>query len=271
MRILSWLLVSYRAFHRRIYAFLYRHLISGGKLLSKPARIFKNFINPLSILIRYRIENRLNTTNFDDRQVGLNSCHVVVINLKDRHDRRESFDAEAGKIGLTDFSYFEAHKNDRGALGCSMSHYSVLTENNPPNKPLLMVCEDDCEFLLNRDELDNLIEEFRANPKLDVLCLAYNTPQARRQITISPNLMVSENIQTTAAYLLKPHMIGVLAATAKRSVNGLMSSDIPGVNEIDVLWKELQSVFFFAVPIRRAAKQIASYSDIEMKSTDYGV
>ena len=103
---------------------------------------------------------------------------------------------------------------------------------------------------------------------LDVLCLAYNK---RNGINISTRLEFTSDTQTTACYILKPHMITEMIEMANESITMLESGQENKRAAIDVIWKKLQKKYVFVVPIQRVARQSASYSDIEKAHTDYAV
>ena len=85
-----------------------------------------------------------------------------------------------------------------GALGCAKSHEAVLSSASILEDQLLMICEDDCQFIADRAAIDAAIEEFFYNPHLDVLCLAYN---AKNGFAISQNLMITSDTQTMSCYI----------------------------------------------------------------------
>lgn len=262
----------------RFFSFVHRlsrSIVSGirNPILFIP--LLRNIFVPRLILSRYlrefRPEHTRKSETDNSGHVGLSRCKVLVINLRHRIDRRDSFVAQAHAIGLRDFNFFQAIKDDRGSRGCALSHRSVLRTTEIKQGEMLMICEDDCEFLASRSELDEVIEEFYKNDKLDVLCLGFNTPNSWEQARISPNLLVTENTQTTSCYIVKPHVQELLESVAASSADALLTQDLPGLYEYDVVWKTLQGSYFFAVPSKRMVKQIASHSDIENAFTNYGV
>jgi hypothetical protein len=179
--------------------------------------------------------------------------------------------AQANAVGFGDFDVFRAIWDDRGSRGCALSHQAVLRTAEIKEGEMLMVCEDDCEFLTSRSDLDEVIEEFYNNDKLDVLCLGFNTPKNWQQVRISTNLLLTENTQTTSCYVVKPHVQALLESVAASSAEALLNDARLGLFEYDIAWKSLQDSYFFAVPSKRIVRQIASHSDIEQKFTNYGL
>jgi glycosyl transferase family 25 len=199
------------------------------------------------------------------------SLKVSFINLDARVDRLQHISKELKNIGLGFASRQPAIKKDNGALGCSLSHLEVISGVNLSDGGLLMVCEDDCQFLVNRSKLGALLIEFQKNPALDVLCLAYNVVGRNSIVPISNLLSVTNNTQTTACYVIKAHMVEPLSKIFSSSSLALESGKPINVYAIDQLWKKLQKTAIFAIPSSRAAQQVESYSDIEGRTVFYGV
>ncbi|WP_162561674.1 hypothetical protein [Yoonia vestfoldensis] len=197
---------------------------------------------------------------------GLGRCDVVYINLAHRVDRRDHIESELVRMGVSSFERFDAIENNLGALGCAMSHRAILRQTQLADGRLLMVCEDDCAFILARPEIDALIEAFYQDDRLDVLCLAYN---AANGIKVSRWLRITSDTQTTSCYILKAHMIPSMLEIAEISTAKLLRGEPVPIGAIDIVWKKLQKTVFFALAVPRAAKQIPSYSDIERKLMDY--
>jgi len=199
---------------------------------------------------------------------GLNLCDVFYINLTHRTDRRLEIEKEFQRIGLNNYTRFEACQDDNGSLGCSRSHRALLGHYSPIETRMLMICEDDCQFIVDRAYIDGLVNEFYVDANLDVLCLAFNK---RNGIKISDKFYFTSDTQTTACYILKSHMIPEMINTANESIFRFENRQMNKQAAIDVVWKELQKKFVFIVPLKRAVKQSASYSDIERTHTNYGV
>jgi hypothetical protein len=237
--------------------------------------VARKALGKIWLLRRYALFQRLvplsNKGKIASDRVGLDRCEIKLINLPHRVDRLDHFSDQARFLRIEQFQVFEATKRENGALGCAISHRELLASSRNNKFDLLMICEDDCEFLVARPELDALVEEFYKNDKLDVLCLGYNTPNSWQQVKISQRLSITENTQTTSCYVIKPHMISILQNSAAKSAFNLEKFNIKGIHELDLVWKELQQVYFFAIPNNRPVRQGQFYSDIEKKVTDYGV
>ena len=200
--------------------------------------------------------------------IGLERCDIFYINLDHRTDRRTHIEGEFAKIGVNNYTRFSAIKNENGALGCAQSHLNILRtwEANPQR--LLMICEDDCQFLLERSEIDDLVDQFYNDTRLDVLCLGYN---ARNGARATEEFSITSNTQTLSCYIMKPHIVPKLIESALKSTKWLATGLPEQKAAIDVVWKELQTQYMFAIPRNRAAKQTDFYSDIQKKSVSYNV
>jgi hypothetical protein len=68
-----------------------------------------------------------------------------------------------------------------------------------------MVCEDDLEFLKNRAEISELIQEFLENPLLSVLCLSGRARGG--SFPLSEKLRISTGIVGRGCYIAKPNAV----------------------------------------------------------------
>lgn len=214
----------------------------------------------------------------------IDKMNIQYINLEDRLDRKFEIENELKRLNINNFSRFNAIKATPGILGCSLSHLEIF--KNADKAQPLFVLEDDCEFLINKKDLESLIDHFMKS-KADVFCLAYNIPKKRFQNSVRifrynlfrPSLWKltwgpikrAAKIQTMSCYILKPHMIKVLENLSEQCVKELKEGFPAHQSAIDQKWKSLQKKYIFVIPRIRAAKQRASFSDIENSFKDYGV
>lgn len=214
----------------------------------------------------------------------ISNMNIQYINLEERFDRKSEIENELRRLDINNFSRFNAIKASPGILGCSLSHLQIF-KSADKTQPLF-VLEDDCEFLINRKELELLINHFMKSDA-DVFCLAFNIPPKRIQNSVRifrynffrPSLWKlawspikrAAKIQTMSCYILKPHMIDVLRNLSEKCVKELKNGSPAHESAIDQKWKSLQKKYVFVIPRNRAAKQRASFSDIENSFKDYGV
>lgn len=205
--------------------------------------------------------------NQNHKGYGLYNCDIYYINLDHRTDRKKDIQDEFHKLNLFNYKRISAVKKSNGALGCAISHKLVYEKSLQSNN-LILVCEDDVSFLLSKAQLDDLINSFYNDSKLDVLCLAYN---ALYTIKINNDFYISSNIQTMACYVIKPHVLNEFIKMANVSIEALNAGKSEEIYAIDQVWKRLQNKYIFALPIERAVIQRPSYSDIRNVNVDYNV
>lgn len=199
---------------------------------------------------------------------SLDDASIVYINLAKRSDRDRQIRAEFDRLGLTDVQRFEAIEHANGGLGCALSHKACLTRASENLGPVTIVCEDDVEFLASRETIEALIDEFRLDSRLDVLCLG-NAP-VEPLVKVSETLSIGNAIQTTSCYVLKATSVPVIANSASKSAARLRAGKSYERNALDQIWKkEQQGRLFFAVPNEQVARQRPSFSDIEKRNVTY--
>jgi GR25 family glycosyltransferase involved in LPS biosynthesis len=195
---------------------------------------------------------------------------VVVINLDSRPDRLEEFTDEMSRLGIAPWRRLTAVDGRQefpdldpfysGSIGCSLSHVVALDQAPWAGVDALMICEDDVEFLVDKNTLGSAIREFLDNPNLDVLAL-YGKARGGSH-TISSNLRIVVGLVGTVCYVVKPHMAGVISGLFDKGVNDLRKGKRKGKS--DILWNQLQARnYFFAAPIGGYAQNREGYSDIE--------
>jgi hypothetical protein len=232
-------------------------------------RILK--VTYLRHLWAFRHGRRSSSTNLKRGfKASFEDLNIFYINLDVRVDRKVHIEKELKKIGIQNHGRFSAIKRDNGALGCAASHHEILKHSTDKNKAVMIV-EDDAEFLLPKAKYIQYLSEFLKNPAIDVLCLGNNVPDKRSIFKISESFSISNDIQTTSCYIVKPRAIRLLKRMAAKSINGLKMTKNPEVHAIDIVWKIIQSRIVFAIPNVQSVRQIDSYSDIEKKFVSYGV
>lgn len=200
---------------------------------------------------------------------SLKNLDVTFINLDSRPDRAAAIQEEFSRLRLPPPRRFGAVSSDNAMLGAATSHYEAIKQASlrAGARPI-MVCEDDLQFLCDRETLEEIYSEFMGNPLVDVLCLAFiikNTTRmtAGEPVEVGPNLLISNEIITQACYVLKPRAI----ATVLASLDGsriLLGRGLPWRYAAgDVLWQRVQQgKLFFAVPKVRTSRQREGFSDI---------
>lgn len=168
-----------------------------------------------------------------ESQSGLQRCDIRFINLDHRPDRRAEFENEMRRLGVSEYQRVPGVLASPGALGCALAHVNLLDSWDPSPGRLLLVCEDDAEFVATRKEIDAAIEEFVASPELQAFLLAHN---AAWRIPISPRLSISSDIATTAAFVIRAEIVPELLTAFQESAVMLENGAPSGKASIDVVW-----------------------------------
>lgn len=197
---------------------------------------------------------------------GLDRCDIRYVNLDHRSDRRNAFEREMRKLGISRYVRIPAIHATPGNLGNVLSHMQAIEAWIVRPGRMLLICEDDAEFVSSRSDLDSAIEEFMSNPALKVLALANRTSW---HIPISGRLAISSDIQTTAAYVVKPESIAELLKVYGESVIRLSSGVPVHRASIDTVWKKMQRRHPFALPRKTCVIQRPGYSDIQGAAVNY--
>jgi hypothetical protein len=192
---------------------------------------------------------------------------LVVINLASRPDRLAGFSAEMQRL-RADFVRFEAVAHPKGIIGCTRSHAACVRMMLEHGWKAMMVCEDDAHFLVDRAELDVLVDAFLDDPFAEVACLAYNHHVAEWYNAL---FLRAIRTRTAASYLLKASIATDLLGIWEHGIEQMEKGEDRKQFGIDVVWWPIQRERIFVIPIRRAAVQAAGYSDVEGARVDYGV
>lgn len=207
-------------------------------------------------------------TNTQRAAISLQAVASLYINLDRRTDRKNAVEAEIRRVGLAPRRH-PATSHHNGSLGCALSHIEALQEIAKSGDRVAIIFEDDVSFLAKPHVVQELINEFVNTEHLDVLCLAFRLRAPR--LPVSPNLAISNRIQTTACYVVKREAIGSLLKSFGESANLLEAGEPPSKAAIDVRWKSVQTKSLtFCVPRFPVARQLVSYSDVANKIKDYG-
>ena len=113
-----------------------------------------------------------------------------------------------------------------------------------------------------------MVNSFCQDERLDVLCLGNNTHNG---IEISEKFAITSDTQTTSCYLVKDTILSDLLKNINESISELQNNRPERRSAVDMKWKTLQKIYFFAVPTKTVVTQLASYSGIRKKFVDYDV
>ena len=201
------------------------------------------------------------------------SMNVVYINLDSRKDRRELIEREFHQtppfVNLTRFSAVKM--KNKGALGCSLSHISVLEDAMRKKLPYIVIIEDDFEFTMQPENAIHniLIALSHLKDDWDVLLLSASKPSLEKT-KVNSFLSRVQKAQTTGAYIVNSRYYSTLLDNFIEGADKL-AADYSNIAKfaIDMYWKKLQSKdkWFIIEPL--IAKQRESFSDIENDVVKY--
>ncbi len=196
--------------------------------------------------------------------------HIFYINLEHRIDRKLHVEKELSKVGLTNFTRFNAIKMPNGALGCSMSHLKCLQLAKENNWPYVLIVEDDIEFLEPNTFINQANKFLQTIDRWDVLLLAGNNILPYKTIDNNDSCVKVSGCLTTTGYLVTSHYYDKLIQNIKMGITFFMRRpQQKKLYAIDVFWKPLQEVdnWFLLTPL--TVIQMEDYSDIEQKKINY--
>ena len=192
------------------------------------------------------------------------------INLKHREDRKTHIETMKQQYPFFEnIERMEAIYNNRGDIGCSLSHIKCLTEISKKQESHYLIMEDDF-FIFNPSHFEEFLKDFekiKDNTNWDILVL---TPRGN---TVTKNYINEfnkiNNNQTATCYILTQQMVEILLKRNKESVLHLMNNDDPNLWALDQCWKPLQLEYNFIYYEHLFGGQLPCYSDIEKRNVDY--
>jgi glycosyl transferase family 25 len=193
--------------------------------------------------------------------------NIFYINLNTRPDRKSYFEKEITKIGIN-AKRFEAIKHACGAVGCSMSHLTLLKLAKQEKMDHILIMEDDIMFL-NPEVFINSLNTFLSNNiNFDVLLISGNN--MGEYTKIDDTCVKITKCQTTTGYLVKSHYYDRLIKNIEDGINNLLKN-FNRLNDfaIDQHWHYLQLLDQWYLLIPLTVTQKPDYSNIEKRHTNY--
>jgi len=188
---------------------------------------------------------------------------VVYINLSHRVDRKEHIEEQLTKyITNSKIRRFDAIRNEKGAIGCALSHIAVLEMAIAENWDSVFIVEDDFmwteHFASGYDILKKLIQK-----DYDVIVLGGSFVKSYKNSfkLISCNCALS--------YIINKTYYEKLLKCFKQAVEELTKTYDPSKYAIDQAWKHLQRRDNWYIIKPNMGIQIPTYSDIENIFRDY--
>jgi len=195
--------------------------------------------------------------------------NIFYINLDTRPDRKSRFEEEMKKLGLQ-ANRFNAVKNKSGAIGCSISHLTLLKYARDNKLDHIVIMEDDITFI-NPEVFINSLNNFLSSEiSFDVLLLAGNNMAPYTKV--NDYCVKIQKCQTTTGYLVKQHYYDNLIKNFEEGIHNL-TLNLNNTNDyaIDQYWTKLQLVdnWFLLIPL--TVTQRPDYSNIEKRITNYNM
>jgi GR25 family glycosyltransferase involved in LPS biosynthesis len=189
---------------------------------------------------------------------------IFYINLDKREDRRKEIEDELTKYELSGERYSAIYTPHSGIVGCGYSHLNVLKLAKERGYKNVLILEDDFEFVVSKQELEeSLTTFFKKMPKYDVCMLSYIVQKSEE---IPGNTVIRKIIdgQTASGYIVNADYLDVLIELYEWAIPALEKTNEHWNYANDHVWKRLQpgaNWFYF---VNRLGKQRDSYSDNKM-------
>jgi len=193
--------------------------------------------------------------------------NIFYINLNRRIDRKQHVETQLNLLNWQAHR-FPAILNKFGALGCSLSHLTLLRYAKHNNLDHILILEDDVTFLDPKLFLNSLNFFLENHKDFDVLLLAGNNMGDYKMID---NCCVKvSHCQTTTAYLVKCHYYDTLIDNYQKGINLLTQNPSKSnLFAIDQYWGTLQISHKWYLLTPLTVVQRPDISDIERRPTDY--
>lgn len=203
---------------------------------------------------------------------------VYFINLDHRKDRFEEIQQEINQMGFPPEKVFRIDaifKQNKGALGCTLSHKKTLDTFLESGFKTCLILEDDFLKTIDTNQMKFLFKHlFETVKDFDLVMLAGKI--FKKEITDSPFFHHVLDGQTSSAYLVTREFAPKLRQNFQESSDLLYEwfehNNNPNHDYcLDIYWKKLQpqSKWYIVHPLM--GMQRPSFSDIEQRVTNYGV
>ena len=202
----------------------------------------------------------------------INNSIVYYINLDERIDRNEHILNELLKIFPKEIiNRFSAIKHQNGAIGCTQSHISILSQFINSGREWGFIFEDDFEFLFSINDIKNMLSN-ALSIDFNVIMMSYNGLVINiNYSTIKNNIASISNGLTTSGYIVHRKFARFLLNNFSNGLHKLIETENKQKYSIDVFWFPLQKLhnkFYAMMPC--IGTQLSGFSSILLKeSTDF--
>lgn len=179
---------------------------------------------------------------------------ILCINLDHRADRLAEFSANINKLALNFERVAAVQNKSEPQKGCKESHIKCLELAISNGWEWVMICEDDFDFLVNRETLQKYLESFKNNNDAVLLSFCPNMPKIRE--VVNPCFYRVNFMYSTGCYIIKRIHYETL-------MNFWKSTDKP----VDC-WHFLMDQYVYLITDKKVGTQRPSFSDIVGKFRD---
>lgn len=189
------------------------------------------------------------------------------INLDSRTDRREQFEVECQRMGIHVERFPAIVHPKGGCLGCTASHLQVVKNARERGDPYVMVFEDDFEFLVSKEEFENVLASLPED--YDVVMFGYNLLCGEEYNSSFGRTLEA---QAGSGYIVRQKAYDRLIARWEEGLSLFEQNPTHHWLYIcDQYWKPLQREMRWYHTIHRVGKQRKSWSDLGNAIVEYGV
>lgn len=193
--------------------------------------------------------------------------NIFYINLDRRIDRKQHIEGQM-KLLTWQAQRFPAISHKFGALGCSLSHLTLIKYAKHNNLDHILILEDDVTFLNPALFLNSLNNFLKNHKDFDVLLLAGNNMGDYKRI--DEFCVKVSHCQTTTAYLVKSHYYDTLINNYQKGIDLLTQNPDKLIQfAIDQYWGTLQISHNWYLLTPLSVVQRPDISDIEKRLTNY--
>ena len=188
--------------------------------------------------------------------------HIFYINLDKRVDRKELFEAELVKYGLTAERFAGIYcPGPMSTVGCGKSHLQVLELAKLRKYKNVLIFEDDFYFTEPKQVVEDCLQKlFTTKPNFDVCFLAQNLFSGTVD-TEDPLFTRVAYSATASGYIVNAHYYDKLIELYKYAMPKLEETMMHWIYANDQIWKSLQETDNWYCFTKRLGKQRDGYSD----------
>lgn len=197
---------------------------------------------------------------------------IIYINLKERHDRKQSIEKELHSLGVPGQKIYrlDARRHLLGEIGRAQSHLQAMETAIIENWGHVLILEDDMAFQKDADSLERLNGFLKTLQSVNWHC-ALLSARYRKVITLkSTNRIVKPlDALSTCAYAVHADYRAMLRECFAAAVERLRKGGEEDQHAIDIAWLPLMQNHSWIGMYPVAGHQTPGRSDIKGDVVDY--